>query len=68
MKLEFLFVPTSDLEASLALYRDQLGWEEVWREGEATVTLAMPGVEVQLMLDTSLVRARSARTASSWWP
>ena len=29
MKLEFLFAPTSDLQASLALYRDGFGCEEV---------------------------------------
>ncbi len=51
MKLEFLFVPTSDLKASLALYRDSLGFTEVWREGDATVALALPGTDVQLMLD-----------------
>jgi catechol 2,3-dioxygenase-like lactoylglutathione lyase family enzyme len=51
MKLEFLFVPTSDLSGSLALYRDGLGFTEVWREGDATVALALPGTDVQLMLD-----------------
>jgi len=53
MKLEFLFVPTSDLSASLALYRDGLGFTEVWREGETTVALSPPGSEVQLMLDAN---------------
>ena len=53
MKLEFLLVPTSDLGGSLALYRDSLGFSEVWREGDATVALAMPGTDVQLMLDTN---------------
>lgn len=53
MKLEFLFVPTSDLDASLVLYRDGLGFTEVWREGEATVALALPGSDVQLMLDAN---------------
>jgi catechol 2,3-dioxygenase-like lactoylglutathione lyase family enzyme len=53
MKLEFLFTPTSDLKASLALYRDSLGFTEVWREGDATVALALPGSEVQLMLDAN---------------
>jgi catechol 2,3-dioxygenase-like lactoylglutathione lyase family enzyme len=53
MKLEFLFTPTSDLQASLALYRDGLGFTEVWREGDATVALAVPGSEVQLMLDAN---------------
>ncbi len=53
MKLEFLFVPTSDLSASLALYRDGLGFTERWREGDATVALALPGADVQLMLDAN---------------
>jgi catechol 2,3-dioxygenase-like lactoylglutathione lyase family enzyme len=53
MKLEFLYTPTADLEASLALYRDVLGFIEVWREGDATVALSLPGSDVQLMLDSS---------------
>lgn len=53
MKLEFLCMPTSDLEASLALYRDGFGFEEVWREGDTTVALGIPGSDVQLMLDAT---------------
>jgi len=53
MKLEFLFVPTSDLLGSLALYRDSLGLTEVWREGDTTVALAMPDSDVQVMLDAN---------------
>ena len=53
MKLEFLLVPTSDLNASLALYRDGLGYTEMWREGDSTVALALPGSDVQLMLDAN---------------
>ena len=53
MKLEFLYTPTRDLQASLALYRDELGWEEAWREGDSTVSLKLPGSEVQVMLDAS---------------
>lgn len=53
MKLEFLFAPTADLDASLALYRDSLGCQEMWREGDATVTLSLPGTDVQLMLDAN---------------
>jgi catechol 2,3-dioxygenase-like lactoylglutathione lyase family enzyme len=53
MKLEFLLVPTSDLNASLALYRDTLGFTEVWREGDATVALTLPGSDVQVMLDAN---------------
>ena len=36
---------------ALAFYRDTLGWAEKWREGDHTVSLAMPGVDVQLMVD-----------------
>jgi hypothetical protein len=53
MKLEFIYTPTRDLEASLALYRDELGWQEAWREGDSTVSLELPGSDVQLMLDAS---------------
>jgi len=53
MKLEFLFAPTSDLEASYALYRDHFGAEEVWREGDTTIALSLPGTDVQLMLDNN---------------
>ncbi|MBA2389580.1 MAG: hypothetical protein H0V67_04925 [Geodermatophilaceae bacterium] len=53
MKLEFLYMPTRDLSGALALYRDGLGWQEAWREGESTVVLALPGTQVQLMLDAT---------------
>lgn len=53
MKLEFLYAPTRDLQAALALYRDTFGWQEAWREGESTISLQIPGTEVQLMLDRS---------------
>ena len=51
MKLEFWYAPVADLAPALALYRDRLGWEEAWREGDSTVSLQLPGTEVQLMLD-----------------
>ncbi len=50
MKLEFVYTPTSDLRESLALYRDGLGFQEAWREGDSTVSLQLPGTDVQLML------------------
>ena len=59
MKLEFLLVPTRDLKSALGLYRDELGWQEAWREGESTVSLALPGTEVQLMLDANDPNAAS---------
>lgn len=63
MKLEFLFIPTSDLNASLALYRDGLGFTELWREGDATVALTLPGSEVQVMLDANDPRRPLARSS-----
>ena len=53
MKLEFLFVPTSDLAASLALYRDHLGFTEVWREGDTTAAITLPDGGTQIMLDAN---------------
>jgi predicted enzyme related to lactoylglutathione lyase len=50
MKLQFMYLPTPDLGAALALYRDTLGFDEAWREGEQTVALAT-GTDVALMLD-----------------
>lgn len=59
MKLEFLFIPTADLKASLALYRDGLGFTELWREGESTVALSLPGSELQIMLDANDPQAQA---------
>lgn len=54
MKLTFLYQPVKDLQESLAFYRDTLGFEESWREGESTVAFKLPGTEVELMLDVPL--------------
>lgn len=51
MKLEFLYVPTTDVGASLSVYRDVFGATEIWREGESTVALGLPGTDAQVMLD-----------------
>lgn len=51
MKLVSYYVPVADLKPALAFYRDALGWDETWREGELTVGLQMPGTDVELMLD-----------------
>jgi catechol 2,3-dioxygenase-like lactoylglutathione lyase family enzyme len=52
MKLTFLYQPVTDLKESVAFYRDKLGLDESWREGETTVAFKLPGSEVELMLDT----------------
>lgn len=51
MELSFLYVPVTDLGPSLAFYRDVLGLEESWREGETTVAFRLPGSDVELMID-----------------
>jgi len=53
MELTFMSTPVSDLTDAVTFYRDTLGLEEAWREGESTVSLALPGTEVQLMLDAT---------------
>jgi len=53
MQLEFIYLPTPDLASALALYRDKLGFDELWREGELTVGLAIPGSETAIMVDAA---------------
>jgi catechol 2,3-dioxygenase-like lactoylglutathione lyase family enzyme len=53
MRLDFIYLPTDDLPSALALYRDGLGFDEVWREGELTVALAIEGTETALMVDAA---------------
>jgi predicted enzyme related to lactoylglutathione lyase len=53
MRLEFIYLPAADLEPALALYRDVLGFDELWREGELTVGLAIPGTETAIMVDAA---------------
>ncbi|MEJ3403867.1 VOC family protein [Rathayibacter sp. YIM 133350] len=52
MRLRFLYTPVPDLSAGLAWYRDVLGWDEAWREGEDTVAFRIPGSDLQVMLST----------------
>ena len=53
MRLEFIYLPVRDLTDALTLYRDGLGFDELWREGEHTVGLAIPGSETALMVDAA---------------
>lgn len=51
MKLAFLYQPVSDIAEARRFYRDVLGWEEAWREGDTVTAFAIPGTDVQLLLD-----------------
>jgi len=53
MQLQFIYVPTQDLAGALALYRDRLGFDELWREGEQTVGLGIPDNEAAVMIDAA---------------
>ena len=53
MHLVFSYLPTRDLGASLQLYRDTLGFDELWREGDHTAGLAIPDTDVALMIDAA---------------
>ena len=50
-KMTFVYVPVRDMKKALAFYRDQLGFDEAWREGNLTVIFKLPGTETELMLD-----------------
>jgi catechol 2,3-dioxygenase-like lactoylglutathione lyase family enzyme len=51
MKLTYLYQPVTDLPAAVAFYRDTLGLDEAWREGDTTAAFTLPGTEIELMLD-----------------
>ena len=51
MRLTFLYHPVDDLPKAIAFYRDQLGLDESWREGDDTVAFKLPDSDVELMLD-----------------
>ncbi|RXZ83194.1 VOC family protein [Paenibacillaceae bacterium] len=49
--LVFYLVPVKNMEAARPFYRDVLGLEESWREGESTTGFKLPGSDVELMVD-----------------
>jgi len=51
MKLTYIYQLVDDLEPALAFYRDELGLQEAWREGDTTAAFELPGTSIQLMLD-----------------
>ena len=53
MHLVFLYQPVDDLEAAATFHREELGWEEAWRDGELTVAFWTPGHRAQVMLSTT---------------
>lgn len=50
MKLTFVYAPVPELAPALAYYRDTLGLDEAWREGDDTVAFVLPDSDVQIMV------------------
>ncbi|MGV3713932.1 VOC family protein [Pseudolysinimonas sp.] len=50
MKLTFVYAPVPELAPALAFYRDVLGLDELWREGDHTVGFALPDSDVGVMV------------------
>lgn len=50
-KLDCLQIPVPNLDEGLALYRDRLGHELIWRS-EAAAGLRMPGTDAEIVLQT----------------
>jgi catechol 2,3-dioxygenase-like lactoylglutathione lyase family enzyme len=53
VKLTFMYQPVEDLKGAVAFYRDRLGFDESWREGEDTVAFWLPDRSAQIMLSTT---------------
>jgi len=53
VKLVYVYQPAQDVAAAAAFYREQLGYEETWRDGTDTVAFRLPDSSVQLMVSTT---------------
>ena len=53
MRLTFVYQPVEDVEGAAAFYRDELGFEEAWRDGGITVAFWLPGRPAQVMCSTT---------------
>lgn len=50
-KVTYFYLTVPEMKTARTFYRDTLGLEEAWREGESTCAFKLPGTEVQLMLN-----------------
>ncbi|GAA0381814.1 VOC family protein [Bacillus horti] len=60
MKLVFLYHPVKNLKEALVYYREVLGFEEAWREGDHTIAIHLPDSDVQVMLEHDEIENLSA--------
>src|SRR5713226_8516291 len=48
-ELHSVYLPAREMNSALQFYRDQVGLEEVWREGDLAIAFQLPGTTVQLI-------------------
>jgi len=53
MRLSFVYHPTTDLPTAERFYREQLGLEEAWRDGDDTIAFAIPDSRTTVMVSTT---------------
>jgi len=53
MKPAFVYIPTTDLAGTATFYRDTLGLDEAWREGDDTIAFGLPDSDLQLMVSSA---------------
>ncbi len=51
MKLVFLYHSVKNVKDSLLFYREELGFEEAWREGDHTIALRLPNTDIRLLIE-----------------
>jgi len=49
-ELHSVYLPEREMDSALQFYRDQLGLEEVWHEGDLAIAFQLPGTSVQLII------------------
>lgn len=49
VQLKCLYNPVSDIDVAATFFRDQLGFEEAWRDGSLTVAFRIPDGIAQVM-------------------
>ncbi len=49
-ELHSVYLPAREMNSALQFYRDQVGLEEVWREGDLAIAFQLPETHVQLII------------------
>lgn len=49
-ELHSVYLPVREMNSALQFYRDQVGLEEIWREGDLAIAFQLPETDVQLII------------------